>query len=287
MNFSLEWPCRIDASVVIDAEEIVMGRGVVIEKGVVIRGKHGRMKRLVLGDFCYIGENVKILCPEFRLGDYSKLNAYSFCHGEEDLQIGRNCWIGGNVVLDSMGGLCLDDGVGIGAHSQLWTHIQFGDIVEGSRFYSRDYMQIGRDAWFVGCCHVSPVKVAPKSMALLGSVVTKDMEENRIYGGSPAKDLTEKMGGGQFRAHSVEEKRGILCRMIAAFEEENPQFRGMLRVVVDSSEVWGMPADCTIFDVSARTYTQTYSAAEVAFLKANTPLIKFVPMGKPPFVTAR
>jgi acetyltransferase-like isoleucine patch superfamily enzyme len=267
----MEWPCRIEGT--IEADEIVMGRGVVIEKGVVIRGKHGRMKRLVLGDFCYIGENVKILCPEFRLGDYSKLNAYSFCHGEEALQIGRNCWIGGNVVLDSMGGLCIDDGVGIGAHSQIWTHIQFGDIVEGSRFFSKEYMHIGHDAWFVGCCLVSPVKVAPKAMAMLGSVITKDMAENRIYGGLSV-DLTEKMGGGQFREHSLEEKYGIMCRLIEAFYDEHPEFYGMLKVSKDS-HFWR--DDTTVFDVSRRTYTQTYSEAEVLFLKQHVPLIKFTP----------
>jgi acetyltransferase-like isoleucine patch superfamily enzyme len=281
----MDWPNRIEGT--IEADEVILGRGVVVEKGVVIRGKHGPMKRLVLGDFCYIGENTKILCPEFRLGDYSKLNAYSFCHGQEELQIGRNCWIGGNVVLDSQGGLCIDDGVGIGAHSQIWTHCQFGDIVEGSRFFSRNYMHIGRDAWFVGCCLVSPVKVAAKSMALLGSVITKDMEENRIYGGLSV-DLTEKMGGGQFREHSIDEKAGILRNLIRIFEQQNPCFVGnQLIVVRDTSEIWGLPAGFTVFDVSRRTYTQTYSEVEVMFLKANTPLIKFTPEGKPPFVTPR
>jgi hypothetical protein len=112
------------------------------------------------------------------------------------------------------------------------------------------------------------------------------MEENRIYGGSPAKDLTEKMGGGQFREHSLAEKAGILCNLIRIFEQENPQWRGMLRVVTDVSQIWGMAAGCTVFDVSRRTYTQSYSEAEVSFLKKQTPLIKFTPEGKPPFVTA-
>ena len=38
------------------------------------------------------------------------------------------------------------------------------------------------------------------------------------------------------------------------------------------------------FDVTDRTYNRTYSEAEVAFLKAHVPLIKFLPKGEPPFV---
>jgi acetyltransferase-like isoleucine patch superfamily enzyme len=281
----MEWPSRIEGT--IEADEVIIGQGVVVEKGVVIRGKTGRMKRLVLGDFCYIGNDVKILCPEFSLGDYSKLNAYSFAHGTEPMHIGRNCWIGGNVVLDSIGGLDIDDNVGIGAQSQIWTHIQFGDIVEGSRFYSREYMHIGKDAWFVGSCLVSPVKIAPKSMALLGSVITHDMEENRIYGGTPAKDVTDKMGGGQFREHSLEDKMGILCRLIDNFYREHPQYRGMLRVVTRKEEIPWQPLECTVFNVANRTYTQTYSEAEVKFLKEHTPLIKFTPWAKPFFINPR
>jgi len=111
----------------INAEEVIIGKGVVVEEGVLITGKGGPARKVVLGDFCYIGRETRIFAPEFRLGDYSKLNAFAFGNGELPMQIGRNCWFGGNIVLDSLGGLDIDDNVGVGAHSQIWTHIQFGD----------------------------------------------------------------------------------------------------------------------------------------------------------------
>ena len=114
-------PCESRILGKIDAEEIVIGQGVLVEEGVLIAGKNGRASRVVLGDFCTIGRETKILAPEFRLGDYSKLHAHSFAHGERPLQIGRNCWIGGNTVLDSMGGLVIDDNVGIGSQSQIFS----------------------------------------------------------------------------------------------------------------------------------------------------------------------
>lgn len=264
----------------IDAEEIVIGQGVLVEEGALITGKNGRASRVVLGDHCMIGRGTRILVPEFRLGDYSKLHAHSFAHGDKALQIGRNCWIGGATVLDSMGGLTLDDNVGIGSQSQIWTHIRFGDIVEGCRFFQEKPMWIGKDAWFVGHCIVSPVAVEPRSMALAGSVVTRDMLANHVYGGVPAVDLTDRLGG-QFEERSVGQKAARLRELIDAFIARNPEHAGKLLVATSPDEI--RPGVCC-FDVSRRVYTKTRSEAEVAFLKAHVPLVKFTPLGEPPFV---
>lgn len=265
----------------IDARDVQIGHGVVVEDGVVITGTSGPADGVVLGDFCFIGRDTRIVVPEFRLGDYSKLNAFAFAHGERPLQIGRNCWFGGNVVLDSQGGLDIDDNVGVGAHSQLWTHIQFGDIVEGSRFHSHRYMHVGRDAWFVGHCIVSPVRVGERSMAMVGSVITRDMEPNHIYAGVPAKDVSDKLGH-QFEERTVEQKAAMLSELITAFEEQNSRYRGQLHVVSDPNEIG---AEGSYFDVSRRIYTKRYLEAEVAFLKAHVPLVKFFPDDEPDFIT--
>lgn len=264
----------------INAQELHIGRGVVIERGVIITGKDGPSKKVVLGDFAYIGRETRIICPEFRIGDYTKLHAFSFAHGELPMQIGRNCWIGGNTVLDSLGGLDIDDNVGIGAHSQVWTHIQFGDIVEGSRFFSSKYMHIGKDAWFVGHCIVSPVRVGEKSMAMVGSVITKDMLPNHIYAGTPARDISDKVGF-QFEDRTIEQKAEAMQHLIDKFEYSHPEYKGQLLVVHSRDDI--VPGICC-FDVSRRTYTKTYGQAEIAFLKANVPLIKFAPDGEEPFV---
>jgi len=264
----------------IDAEVVQIGKGVIVEEGVIIKGKQGPARRVILGDFCYIGPGVRILAPEFRLGDYSKLHSGCFGHGVYPLQIGRNCWIGGDCVLDSMGGLDIDDNVGIGAQSQLWTHIQFGDIVEGSRFYSQQYMHVGKDAWFVGHCVVSPIKVGERSLALVGSVVTRNMLPNHIYGGVPAKDMTDKMGT-QFETLTTEQKAERLQRLIDQFEIDHPEFKGECVVVTDPAD---RPSSQPWFDVSTRTYAKSFHPAEIAFLKANVPLVKFIPDSAPPFI---
>jgi acetyltransferase-like isoleucine patch superfamily enzyme len=264
----------------IQADEIHIGKGVRIEPDVLITGKHGAARKVVLGDFCYIGRHTRILAPEFSLGDYSKLDAFSFAQGEKPLQIGRNCWIGGNTVLDSMGGLDIDDNVGIGAESQIWTHIQFGDIVEGSRFFSQKYMLIEKDAWFVGHCILSSVRVGERSMAMVGSVITKDVLPNHIYAGVPAKDVSEKLGF-QFESISIQEKAKRLQDLIDEFVSRKPQYQGKLAVVQSPSD---RRENVCCFDVSQRVYTKNYLDAEIAFLKSYVPLVKFAPEGEPPFI---
>lgn len=275
----MKFESRIEGT--IEADELIVGEGVVVEPGVVISGKGGACRRVVLGDFSYIGGHVRIIVPEFRLGDYSKLHAYSFAHGEHPMQIGRNCWIGGNVVLDSNGGLDIDDNVGIGAHSQVWTHAQFGDLVEGCRFHSSTYMHVPKDVWFVGHCIVSPVEIGERSMALVGSVITRDMLPNHIYGGSPARDLTDKLGH-QFAERTVEEKARKMQELIEEFVGEYPEHRDRLVVVTNRADV--LQDGRTYFNVSDRTYTKVRSHAEVQFLKKHVPLIKFSPAGEDPFV---
>jgi acetyltransferase-like isoleucine patch superfamily enzyme len=252
----------------IRANNIRVGKGVVVEEGVIITGPSGPAESVVLGDYSYIGRDTRIIVPSFSLGDYSKLHALSFCHGAEGMQIGRNCWIGGQTVLDSLGGLAIDDNVGIGAHSQIWTHIKFGDIVEGCRFHSTKYMHVKKDAWFVGHCIVSPVEIGERSMAMVGSVVTRDMLPNNIYAGVPAKNISDKVGF-QFEERTIEEKIQKMEEIIHGFEQSHPEYKNKIIAVAD------------------RTYTKKHTEAEVAFMKENVPLIKFVPKDEPVFVNVQ
>ena len=57
-------------------------------------------------------------------------------------------------------------------------------------------------------------------MALVGSVITKDMEANHIYGGAPAKDLTDKMLP-QFTLTANGEKKNRYSRIGSIIETKN------------------------------------------------------------------
>lgn len=255
----------------IQAENLDLGKNVFIHPTAVIRGIRGDAKQIIIGDNCYIGENVQIICDEFQLGDYSKIQHHTNIHGYLPCKIGHNAWIGQYTIIDSIGGMMIGDNCGIGAHSQLWSHIKYGDTLEGCRFLSEKSMLIGNDVWFVGHCIVSPITAEDKSMAMVGSVVTKDMKYNSIYAGAPAKDITEKVGG-QFIEVPVAEK---LTKMGKYLEEYGNA--GNIKLVAQKEEV-DFNDQNSYFVVSERKYKKMLSEDEIGFMKYLLPAkAKFTP----------
>lgn len=258
----------------IQAEDIYIGKNTIIEPSVKIRGIKGNAKKIYIGDNCYIGENVQIICDEFSIGDYSKIQHDTNIHGYLPCKIGHNAWIGQFTIIDSIGGMTIGNNCGIGAHSQLWSHIKFGDTLEGCRFLMEKPMNIGNDVWFVGHCIVSPILAKDKSMAMVGSVVTKDMLYNEIYAGSPAKSISDKIGL-QFKEVSIAEK---LKKMNLYLNQWNEKAIS-IKIVSDNSEIDINRPDISYFNVSERTYTKIGSDEEISFMKYLLPeKAKFTPI---------
>ena len=148
-----------------------------------------------LGDCVEIGRDVKVIgSGTLRIGDYSKIHRGTFINASGSVVLGEQAWIGERSVLDGTGELRAGDFLGVGIGSSLYSHIRHGDVTYGSKYNSKGKLIIGDDVWFVGQCMVSPIVAASRSMAMLGSVVTRDMAENRIYAGVPAKDITDRVG---------------------------------------------------------------------------------------------
>ena len=258
----------------IAAEHVRVGAGTVIHPTARICGPDGRPATSVtIGDHVYIGEGVQIRCGEFTLGDYGRIHQFTTIHGYKPCTIGHNAWIGQFSLIDSIGGVSIGDNCGIGAHSQLWSHIKFGDTLAGCRFNSARSLTVGRDVWFVGHCIVSPITAADQSMAMVGSVVTRDMEANTIYAGVPAQSISTKVGP-QFEEVSADDR---VNRMLEyAVQAGVDDHVVILRHPSDlrDRELGGKSA----FFVLNRTYTKRGSAAEVAFMKFLLPeRAKFVP----------
>jgi hypothetical protein len=181
-------------------------------------------------------------------------------------------------ILNATEEFTVGNNVGIGAHSQLWTHIKYGDVLEGCRFNSSKPMIIGDDVWFVGHCIVSPIKAADKSMAMVGSVVTRDMEENHVYGGSPAKDLTEKLGK-QFESRTLEKKMEMMNIALDEFRSSKSIEVPSIKVVRDESE-FSFSDDISYFSPKSRTYTKKRTEVEMEFMRFLLPSYKFLPVSK-------
>lgn len=255
----------------IKADFISLGKNVVIEPTAIIRGVSGNAKSVVIGDNVYIGDSVQVICDDFKLGDYSKIQHHTNIHGYKPCHIGHNAWIGQYTIIDSIGGTTIGNNCGVGAHSQLWSHIKYGDTLEGCRFLSEKPLLVGNDVWFVGHCIISPIVAENKSMAMVGSVVTKDMKYNNIYAGSPAVSISEKIGN-QFEEVSVVQKYDKMKEYLQKFGEDE----GII-IVTDKTEI-NFNDGKSYFDVSTRHYKKVGSDVEIKFMKYLLPdKAKFVP----------
>jgi acetyltransferase-like isoleucine patch superfamily enzyme len=258
----------------IRVKNLKIGKNVVIENTAIIRGLNGLAENVYIGDNTYIGHDVQIICDDFSIGDYSKIHHHTNIHGYKPCKIGHNAWIGQYCVIDSIGGTTIGNNCGIGAHSQLWSHIKYGDTLEGCRFFSESPLTVGNDVWFVGHCIVSPITAEDKSMALVGSVVTKDMKHNNIYAGSPAKNITDKAGN-PFKNVTIEDKHQKMCEYLKQFESlTNTKDHDILIVKYKQELV----LDKSCFCVQDRIYNKMGTDVEQKFMSFLLPdKAKFTP----------
>lgn len=256
----------------IDAEYYSIGQNTIIEPSAKIRGINGKANRIIIGDNCYIGHNVQIIIDDFYLGDYSKIHHDTNIHGYKPCKIGHNAWIGQYSIIDSIGGTTIGNNCGIGAHSQLWSHIKYGDTLEGCRFFDEKPLIIGNDVWFVGHCIVSPIIAQDKSMAMVGSVVTKNMEFNTIYAGSPAKSISNKIGH-QFVELTIDEKISKMKNYLISSGLQSDKI-----MLVTSKEEISFDDNISYFNISDRHYTKKQLQSEINFMNYLLPdKAKFVP----------
>ncbi|MEP6596012.1 MAG: DapH/DapD/GlmU-related protein [Ginsengibacter sp.] len=257
----------------IHAEEIIIGKNVVIEPSAVIRGFSAKAKKIIIGDNVYIGNEVQIICDEFTMLDYSKVHHHTNFHGNKPLKIGYNCWIGQYTIIDSIGGTTLGNNCCVSAQCQLWSHMSFGDTLEGCRFKKSSPLVIGNDVWFGGQCTVNPISAEDKSMALAGSVVTKNMEYNKIYAGTPAVCVSDKLGD-QFEIKTMESKVEKMHAYLKEWGGDDKDIR-----IVTTSQEMNLDNSITYFNVNDRTYTKRQSISEISFIKFLLPYrAKFIPL---------
>lgn len=242
---------KLERGCKVKAKEIHVGENVVIERGVEISSNRlfvgddttiGRNSTIVgddikigfdcnlerefvfegekieLGDSCFIGFCTRFFVPTIVMGDRCIVHNHSLVTGNRSFIAGHNLWVGQNTILNSTGGLLIGNGVGIGAYSQIWSHGYFGELLEGCQIHKIAPTAIEDDVWLVGHCIVSPgVSIGRRSIVLVGSIVTKDIGPFKVFGGNPARDLTEKLT--PYKEVTLEEKFRMMQTFASDFVE--------------------------------------------------------------------
>ncbi len=102
-----------------------------------------------------------------------------------DVKVGRNCWIGPNVILDGSGGLEIGDNVSISAGVQIYSHDSVKWAISGGKeSYEYSKTVIGSNV-YIGPNVVIQKGVRIGSKVIIGanSFVNRDIPDNcKAYG---------------------------------------------------------------------------------------------------------
>lgn len=228
----------------------------------VVFGANCKSVRIGFGSF--IGNDVYIDCEQLTIGEYTTIHHGSIIHGK-NCAIGHNCWFGHYTIIDSLGGETrIGNGVGVGAHSQLWSHMKFGDALAGCRWNSSGKLILEDDVWLVGHSITGPIHAHAQSMLMTGSVAVKDMLPNHVYSGSPAKDMTDKFGK-QFEPTNASQRESIFNDYLAEFEAQGKDISALRAVTEFDPDAYSK--GITQFNLADRTYMPLYNEIEVEFMR--------------------
>lgn len=274
----------------ISAGEQRIGNDLRCGERVRIGGIGGPAGKIEIGDNVCIGDNVRILAGEVSIGDYTVIHNHTTIYGYSSVAIGACSWIGQNVILNCTAPLTIGRGCTISALSNIWTHFGGGDPLQGCRYDSVKPATLGDDVWIGVQASVAPVRIGDRALILAGSVVTKDIEENRVVGGNPAADLTDKLGP-PYTDRPLQEKYERLCGLLRDFHiraatggpaageaQSSTTAGGRLTLGGITIAMEDATADGTsIFDVCDRSYSKLRTREEIAFMQFLLPKIKFYP----------
>lgn len=270
--------------------DLVIGRGTSINPDCVLDGIKGKKGKMIFGDYCTIHEKTRFYTTsEFRMGDYGIIHNNTLVQGYKPCIIGHNAWIGQNSIINATDSLKIGDNFAIGTSSKIWTHAFHGELLIGCRiaigipdFESKSgAIIIGDDFWGMGQITITPgVKIGNKVIALTNSLITKDILDNTIVGGVPAKpipidgdfkaykDLTEKEKFDLMKkfAHQFSELKKI---KIVYDEMQKNIVLGNNEIIIrcsSSSSNTNINSETTYFDIIRRTYTKKHNLLEREFM---------------------
>lgn len=128
-----------------------------------------------------------------KLGKNSKIMKKTIIHSPSKLEIGKNSIIGEFINIWAGGEIKIGDNVLIATHSLLIseTHDKNAEIYSNSSI--KKTIVIEDNVWIGANVIILPgIKIGKNSIIGAGSVVTKNIPENEIWAGNPAKLIQKK-----------------------------------------------------------------------------------------------
>ena len=268
-------------------DSMMSGKDNIIATDCIFSGIRGKKGNISFGDYCTIHEKCRFYTTnEFKMGDYGIIHNNTLFQGYKPCIIGHNAWIGQNSIINATDTLNIGNNFAIGASSKIWTHAFHGDLLLGCKiavgipdFESKSgEISIGDDFWGMGQITIGPgVKIGHKVIALSNSLITKDIPNNTIVGGVPAKPVEID---GDFKAYknlNENEKFNLMEKFAVQFSQiKNVKIEinsknkililGDKEIIINVGENMERDVDVSYFDIIKRTYTKKHNYLEKEFM---------------------
>ena len=142
-----------------------------------VNPKYFHMKRKLLNQIgCEIGEGTRIVGP-----------IYFY----QNFKVGKNCWIGKNLIIDGDGQVEIGDNCDIAPEVTMLTggHM-IGDHERRAGKGQKYSVTVGNGCWIgARSTLVGTVRVNDGSVVAAGACVVKDVPSDTLVGGVPAKEI--------------------------------------------------------------------------------------------------
>lgn len=127
----------------------------------------------------------------YEIGEGTKIVGPVYCTGK--LKIGKNCWIGKNLTVDGDGCVTIGDNCDIAPEVSFQTggHL-IGDSSRRAGEGIINDITVGNGCWIgARATVVNNIKIGNSCVVASCACVTKDIEDNLLVGGVPAKVIKE------------------------------------------------------------------------------------------------
>lgn len=127
----------------------------------------------------------------FEIGEGTKIVGPIACDGK--LKVGKNCWIGKNLLINGNGTVCIGDNCDLGPEITFQTggH-KIGEPSRRAGGGLRFSQTVGDGCWIGGrATIINNVVIGEGSVVAGCACVVKDIQPNTIVGGVPARKIRE------------------------------------------------------------------------------------------------
>ena len=171
--------------------EITIGEGTILSDNVVIKNRVTIGRGCILQAGCVIGED--------GFGYFEREGKKTMIRHHGGVWIGNDVFIGShvNIARGTMDDTIIDDGTKIAPSTHIAhnCHIGKNSVIINSQLYGS--VTLGEEAYVVGSTIKNQCKIGHHAMIGMGSVVIKDIAENKFAIGSPARMIRDRRAEGE------------------------------------------------------------------------------------------